>query len=69
MPCHQIPDGFICTPTVAFTKVRVLYCPKCKCKRRVTMKVYEYYGATATCTAPRLKWAHFEPCGYQFHWE
>lgn len=69
MPCVRFGDGIVCTPTVTRTKVRFLWCPKCKQKRRVVVRFYEWYAPTATCTAQRLKWAHFEPCGYEWRWE
>jgi len=71
MPCYQSNDGKItlCSPTVTRTKVKYLFCPRCNCKRRVTMKFQEWYGWNATCTAKRLKWAHYEPCNYNWQWE
>lgn len=71
MPCLTSKDGTltVCSPTVVDRRVRVLYCPKCKQKRRVLVYYYEWYGPSATCTAKRLKWAHFEKCGYVWQWE
>ena len=72
MTCLTSTDGTltICRPTVTHTRRRVLYCPKCKRRRRVTMRFYEWYGPTATCLAPRRRWKHVvAPCGYSWQWE
>ena len=58
-----------CVPAVLKTKKRFLFCPKCNQKRLVTVKYFEWYGPIATCVGKRLKWAHFEECGYQWRWE
>lgn len=71
MSCETYGNLTICRPDPAGSKIRVLYCPKCKQKRRVVQKFYESYAssfAVAKCPAPRRKWAHFEPCGYEWNW-
>ncbi|KKK54019.1 hypothetical protein LCGC14_3088920, partial [marine sediment metagenome] len=53
MPCYTSEDGnvIICTPTIVATKVKYLYCPKCKKRRRVTIQLAEWYGWSGTCKA------------------
>ena len=72
MTCLTSPDGklTICTPTVLKTRRRILYCPKCKRRRRVEVRSYEWYPPDAVCKAPRRRWKHVvEPCGYRWQWE
>ncbi len=71
MPCFTSEDRSltICRPTLLRSRTRVLWCPKCKQRRRVTVHSFERYGSHSTCKAPRLKWAHFKPCGYLWQWE
>ncbi len=35
-------------PTKQLTRYRK--CPKCRCKRRFSVKLYEWYGATWICS-------------------
>ena len=72
MPCLTSPDGTltVCSPAITRMRQRILYCPKCRQRRRVTMRFYEYYSPSATCTAPRRRWKHVvKPCGYRWQWE
>ena len=72
MPCLTSKDGSltICRSTVRATKQRILYCPKCKRRRRVTVQFYEWYPPDATCVALRRRWKHvIEPCGHLWQWD
>jgi len=71
--CHSSTDGSItiCRPDFTGQKVRVLWCPKCKQKRRVVQRFYESYDSAfgiARCEGLRRKWAHMEKCGYKWRW-
>lgn len=49
---------------------KVLFCPKCKKSRRVTVNIYEWYGPGATCDAKRRRWKNIiGPCGYRWNFE
>jgi hypothetical protein len=71
MPCIPFGDketgGFICTPTYTKHAVRVVYCPKCKQRRRVKFGFEKWYGWSGTCRA-RRKWrnGHEVECGQHF---
>ena len=72
MPCEHHANGLtICRPDLKEQRIRILYCPKCKQRRRVIQRIYSgdyYWGAFAACTAMRFKWAHWEPCGQEWTW-
>lgn len=69
MTCIPFTDGngFVCMPTVTERRVRILYCPKCKQKRRVEMRFEEWYGWSGECKAKR-KWrnGHIVECGQRW---
>jgi len=73
MPCLTSSDGSmtLCRPNPAGSKVRVLWCPKCKLRRRVVQRFFEdyaYFAAFATCDGQRLKWGRLHKCGYEWRW-
>lgn len=72
MPCLTSKDGSltVCTPTVTHIKKRILFCPKCRLRRKVTVNFYAWYGSSARCTAPRRRWKYtVKPCGYSWRWD
>ena len=72
MPCIPLTDGnkrigILCTPTYIKHSIRILYCPKCKQRRKVKLGLEEWYGWSGTCKAKR-KWrnGHEVICDYYF---
>lgn len=69
MPCIPLEGGigYICSPTIIKKATRVLYCPKCKQRRRIELGLAEWYGWSGTCKAKR-KWrnGHVVTCDYYF---
>ena len=60
----------ICSPAPVHTRTMVLYCQRCKRRRKAVVKFFEWYGPMATCTARRRRWKHVVgPCGYLWQWE
>lgn len=57
-------------PQAKYQRIKVLFCPKCRKRRRVTVNIYEWYGPSATCDAKRKRWKKIvKPCGYHWNFE
>lgn len=62
--------GHLHAPESKVVGTRVLYCPRCKRRRRVEVRYTEWYGLDATCTAIRKRWKRvLKPCGYRWSWD
>ena len=60
----------ICAPAPVATRTMILYCPRCKRRRKAKVKSFQYYGPMATCTALRRRWKHVvKACGYLWIWD
>lgn len=60
----------ICRPEIRREVAKILYCPKCKRKRRVKVHIFDWYSPMSTCKAIRLRWKNVrKPCGYVWHFE
>ncbi len=46
----------ICTPLLESWKIRVLYCPTCKRRRRMLVEFFEWYGSTTSCLMCADEW-------------
>jgi hypothetical protein len=60
----------ICSPKPVEEKIKIFYCPKCKKKRKVIVKFFEWYPPIAVCKATRRRWKTvFKPCNYVWNFE
>lgn len=56
----------ICVPKVISQVGKILYCPKCKTRRRVKLNLYEWYSPDGYCKAMRKRGKKMTVCDYRF---